>query len=347
MTLQEQKDLFDKLAKEKLIWSWVEWFRSKIGWTEFDHDIELSKGWKYTGLNYDTVIGSARAWCAMSLCTALEESGLKSSKSAAARSFSTWGQPCSFQFGAILPIRHAHGNHHVTIFLGWKDEEKKLCFCLGGNQGNSINISVYNLSGNKNGHDELITSPRWPIIQKEKPIEAPIMDNSTFDKAFQMILEHEGGFSDHKDDRGSWTMYGITRAEVSRYLGHEASIDEVKALTIDQAKEIYKKNYWDKLKLDEVKSDLLKLILFDQGVNRGTGTIVLKVQKLLGVSVDGVFGPVTLSKLNAQDPKQFAILFFKDAQKSYIEIVKRNPSQIVFLNGWINRTHKLLDMIIT
>lgn len=346
MTLQEQKDLFNKLSENERIPSWVFWFWDKLGWTEFDHDKELSKGWKYTGLNYNTVIGSARAWCAMALVTALEENGIKSSKSAAAKSFAIWGEPCEFKFGAILPIRHATGNHHVTIFLGWKDERKNLAFCLGGNQSNSINISVYNLSGNDNQHDNLITTPRWPIISKEKPIEAP-MKNSTFDKAFQMILEHEGGFSDHPQDKGSWTMYGITRAEVSRYIGHEASIDEVKALTIDQAKEIYKKNYWDKLKLDEVKSDLLKLILFDQGVNRDTGTIVLKIQKLLGVSVDGVFGPVTIAKLNSQDPKHFSVLFFKDAQKSYIEIVKRNSSQIVFLNGWINRTHNLLDMIIS
>jgi len=146
---------------------WYKWFFERLGWTEFDHDVELSKGWKYTHLDYKTVIGTNHAWCAMSLCSALEENGFISSGSAAASSYANFGETCEFKLGAILPIVHPNGNHHVTLFAGWHDKENKIALCLGGNQGNSINISKYNLSGNKNGHDEVMSGgPRWPLKKK-------------------------------------------------------------------------------------------------------------------------------------------------------------------------------------
>lgn len=146
---------------------WVKWFQDRLGWTEFDHDKELSKGWHWTHLNYTSVIGADRAWCAMSLCTALEENGFLSSGSAAASSYSKFGERCDFKPGAILAIRHTTGKHHVTLFLSWKDEKAMIANCLGGNQSNKICIASYNLSGNKAGHDEMMSGgPRWPVIKK-------------------------------------------------------------------------------------------------------------------------------------------------------------------------------------
>jgi hypothetical protein len=147
---------------------WVKWFNERLGWTEFDHTKELAAGWKWTQVkSYKTVIGSAYAWCAMSLNTALEENGLHGTMSAGAASFEHYGQRCDFKLGAILPIRHASGRHHVTIFIKWKNEKKKLAYCLGGNQNNAINISIYNLSGNKYEKDQVMRGgPRWPISKK-------------------------------------------------------------------------------------------------------------------------------------------------------------------------------------
>lgn len=154
----------DLIDKGKSIPPWVKWFDDRIGWTEFDHDKELSEGWKYTGLKYTSVIGKSRAWCAMSGCTALETNGYLSVRSAAAKAFSRLGTKCDYVLGAFLPIRHANGHYHVTVFIAWKDFDKELAYCLGGNQSNKVCISVYNLSGNKHGHDEVLEcGPRWPI----------------------------------------------------------------------------------------------------------------------------------------------------------------------------------------
>lgn len=142
---------------------WVDWFKARDGWTEFDHDKELSKGWKYCGLDYTTVQGSDHAWCAMALNTALIENGYKGTGSAAAASFAKYGVPCGFVRGAIIPILHAGGGHHVTTFDHWVDETQRLAALRGANQSNAVRVSVYNLSGNSHGHDEVMNSPRWPV----------------------------------------------------------------------------------------------------------------------------------------------------------------------------------------
>ncbi len=63
------------------------------------------------------------------------------------------------------------------------------------------------------------------------------------------------------------------------------------------------------------------------------------MQKLLGVTADGIVGKRTLAAINAADPQQ---LFerVKAARLAYFDsIVRRRPSQIVFLNGWRNRVN--------
>lgn len=143
---------------------WMTWLKQREGWTEFDHDKELSAYWKYSGLDYTTVIGASHAWCALTINAALHDTGYKGNNRANASSFRTYGTPCGWVFGAIISIRHKDGSNHVTTFHHWADEKNKIAACLGGNQSQAIRISTYNLSGNENGHDEVLTTPRWPIL---------------------------------------------------------------------------------------------------------------------------------------------------------------------------------------
>lgn len=144
---------------------WVDWFAQRYGWKESNpaQNKLLSKGWKYVKLAFTTITGSSHAWCAMSANSALIETGYLSTGSAAAVSFRKLGNPCQYVYGAFLPITHKSGQHHITIFLGWKDDLKRIAYCLGGNQADSITVSEYNLSGNASGHDEAIPGPRWPL----------------------------------------------------------------------------------------------------------------------------------------------------------------------------------------
>lgn len=170
--------------------------------------------------------------------------------------------------------------------------------------------------------------------------------NKDFEKAFEMIIGHEGEYSNHPMDHGGPTIFGITHREISKFLGHEASIDEVKHFPLESAKAIYKTKYWDAIKLDSINSLLIKLLIFDQGVNCGPVSALIRMEKILGIKPNGVMDNETIFAINKRDEKELAYEFVKATQKNYINIVKKNATQIVFLSGWINRSLKLMDMII-
>jgi len=134
-----------------------------------------------------------------------------------------------------------------------------------------------------------------------------VVMKDNFDKAFKFILKWEGGYSNDKDDLGGETKYGISKRSYPNL--------DIKNLTIEMAKEIYKKNYWDKLGCDKL-SFPMDIIAFDTSVNMGIST----ANELL--------------KNSNGDPKEFIILRIK----KYKEIVEKNKKMEKFFLGWINRT---------
>lgn len=144
---------------------WQKWLKQFAGKSENDSAFSkfMSQFWKLCKLNYTTIAGNSYAWCAESMNAALDQTGYKGTGSAAASSFTDFGTSCGWVQGAILPIRHANGGRHVTTFDGWEDQSKMLAYCFGGNQSDHMQRSLYNLSGNAQGHDEVISGPRWPI----------------------------------------------------------------------------------------------------------------------------------------------------------------------------------------
>lgn len=144
---------------------WMDWMKKHEGGSEHDPIFNkfMSAFWKLSGLNYTTIEGASHAWCALTVNAALHESGYKGNGRADAVSFEKYGVACGFVKGAIIPMRHVGGSHHVTFFDHWADEKNKVAACLGGNQGDHLKISNFNLSGNSHGHDECVSGPRWPI----------------------------------------------------------------------------------------------------------------------------------------------------------------------------------------
>jgi hypothetical protein len=144
---------------------WVDDFLAlRLGWDEVSKNDVLKKCWSFTDdcRELTSVIGNTNAWCAAELCEALETTGFTSPRSGAAVNFSRWGMPVTYVYGAVLSLRHPDGSHHATCFLGWIDFPNRIAACIGGNQGNKIQISAFNLSGNLKGHNDVISGPRWP-----------------------------------------------------------------------------------------------------------------------------------------------------------------------------------------
>jgi lysozyme family protein len=118
-----------------------------------------------------------------------------------------------------------------------------------------------------------------------------------FDAAFDLLLKHEGGYSDHAADPGGKTRFGITEA-VAREVGYRGDMRE---LPLDLAKRIYKDRYWDTVKAEQLPP-AVRYVVFDAAVNSGPGQAVKWLQRALGVADDGVIGPRTLAAANAANP---------------------------------------------
>ena len=151
----------------------------------------------------------------------------------------------------------------------------------------------------------------------------------TFDEIIEITLEHEGGYVHDPNDLGGETNYGIAK----RFY---PDVD-IKNLTKDQAKDIYKKDYWNKNKVDEIPDDL-KHIYFDMCVNQGKGTAVKILQRATnakgaGLKVDGGLGPKTIGALDGVELDRVRAYRIK----YYADLVTRKPDLEKFYFGWFRR----------
>lgn len=161
-----------------------------------------------------------------------------------------------------------------------------------------------------------------------------------FDKAFKFTIGNEGGYT---VDTGGPTMWGVTQATLSRWLGRPASIPEVKALSLDTAKAIYKKWWWDTLSLDNCKWQGSAECIFDQGINAGLATGAKLAQQVLGVVQDGHFGPVTIKSLNDMPENVFVPKFEKLCENRYQALGLMSKYK-AYLKGWLNRARRYLGL---
>lgn len=154
-----------------------------------------------------------------------------------------------------------------------------------------------------------------------------------FDTAFEKLLGHEGGYSNHKADTGGATMWGVTEA-VARDAGYTG---DMRDLTQDTAKRIYRASYWTPIKADQLP-EALRYPMFDAGVNSGTAQATKWLQRALGVPDDGKIGPVTLGTANFQDPQKTLSRFVGHR----LEFMTNVKSWDSFGKGWARRVASLL-----
>ena len=114
-----------------------------------------------------------------------------------------------------------------------------------------------------------------------------------FDKCLEMLLHLEGGYVWHEEDPGGETNLGVTKKVYQDWGGTKEMID----LTVEDVAPIYKKNYWDRCKCDELSSGL-DWAVFDWAVNSGTRRVSKALQKACGAERYGVIGNKTLALAN-------------------------------------------------
>lgn len=155
-----------------------------------------------------------------------------------------------------------------------------------------------------------------------------------FNKAFNRLISHEGGYSDDSRDPGNWTGGQVGRGELkgtkfgiaSNSYGHL----DIKNLTLEQAKQIYKRDFWDIL--GDAHS-AIKFQLFDASVNHGRGNAIRFLQRAVNVADDGQWGSISQKALADMDHNDVLIRFLAYRFKFWASLNKFDT----YGRGWTFR----------
>lgn len=173
-----------------------------------------------------------------------------------------------------------------------------------------------------------------------------MISEAAIQEALEAILEREGGYVDHPADKGGPTKFGVTLTTLAEWRkGWQKAIsaEDVKALTIQEAKDIYRKAYIERPGFRSISDPRLFALIVDSAVNHGPDRATKFLQSALGVKPDGVFGPKTSEALLNSN----GWLAYKKAvaarARFYGRIISDNPSQAVFAAGWMNRLADFIE----
>ena len=165
--------------------------------------------------------------------------------------------------------------------------------------------------------------------------------SNKFSEALEVILHHEGGYVNHPKDPGGETNLGVTKRVYEDFGGEK----EMKDLTKEDVEPIYKKNYWDRVKGDDLPEGL-DLCIFDFAVNAGPGRAAKFLQKLIGVTQDGGIGPQTLGALQSAIGEDVRIQTremiekYQSMRQEYYESLSTFET---FGRGWTRRVDEVTE----
>ena len=155
-----------------------------------------------------------------------------------------------------------------------------------------------------------------------------------FDTAFERIIGHEGGYSDDPRDRGNWTSgkIGIGELKGTKYgiAAHAYPYLDIKNLTLQQAKDIYFRDYWEIL---GNAHSAIKFQMFDAAVNHGYGNAIRFLQRAVRVADDGQWGQISQSSLDLMDHNDVLLRFVAYRLRFWASLQKFDT----YGRGWTNR----------
>ena len=158
-------------------------------------------------------------------------------------------------------------------------------------------------------------------------------------KCLETILHHEGGYVNHPKDPGGETNLGVTKRVYEDFGGTK----DMKDLTREDVEPIYKKNYWDRVKGDDLPAGL-DLCVFDFGVNAGTGRAAKYLQTMIGTVADGGIGPNTLKKLGEYVEEHGVEDTIKNYQSDRQKYYESLSTFDTFGKGWTRRVDETTEL---
>jgi lysozyme family protein len=165
-----------------------------------------------------------------------------------------------------------------------------------------------------------------------------------FDTAFGKVLGHEGGLTLDPRDRGNWTsgIPGVGELKGTKFgiAAHVYPNEDIQNLSLERAKEIYKKDYWGPAGCDAVPN-AIKFDLFDMAINSGRAAAIRTLQRAAGMKpheADGKLGPKTLLAI-ASVPSTRLVARFNGERLLFMTDL---PSWSTFSRGWAKRVARNL-----
>ncbi len=159
----------------------------------------------------------------------------------------------------------------------------------------------------------------------------------TVDLILDDLIRREGGYVHDPADRGGPTKYGITQRTLRAWRGQPVTAADVRQLTKDEARAIYRQRYVD-LPGFATLPDPLRAQVIDNAVLSGPRQAVKDVQRAIGgVTVDGRLGPQTRAALRQQGVTAVHARLMQVRVVRIGRLVQRDPTQARFLTGWLTR----------
>ena len=172
--------------------------------------------------------------------------------------------------------------------------------------------------------------------------------DSKYEYASNVVLAHEGYFSDDKNDPGGATQWGISLRFLQRagihVLDHDViDLQDVKAISRKDAKAIYYTYFWKKYFIDTFLNVIVATKILDMAINMGIYQTIKLLQKALNninlrpVIVDGDLGPETMKSANSCDPNILHLQLIAEQRLFYLDLIDKKPYLACFKQGWLNR----------
>lgn len=151
-----------------------------------------------------------------------------------------------------------------------------------------------------------------------------------FNLAFDRLVTSEGGYVNHPDDPGGETKFGISKRSYPHL--------NIAALTRDDAKAIYLRDFWLAGQMDKFDPGLA-FQAFDAAVNHGIGNAIRFVQRAARVADDGYIGPLTVAAVLKISPTDMIFRFLAQRGRFWAKLSTYDK----FGRGWMNRLCDDLD----
>lgn len=169
-----------------------------------------------------------------------------------------------------------------------------------------------------------------------------------FSPVYKETSKNEGGWQKYPNDSANWcdgkligTNLGISAIGFKGFYGHCPTEEQLRALTPDQAKAIYKKNYWGKIRGDEIKDQSVARVIFGMYIGSPVLTIsivskVLREEFNKDVKVSSRFSDELIKTLNKLPPKRL----FEALKEEKMNRI-RQSSNTMFIKGWLGKYERM------